>query len=451
MADWEEYNQDAGEDVPSGSWNRMFRIGSMGAKVGASSLAGKVRNFFSGDTDEIKEEQARELMRNNAEHVADVLGELKGASMKLGQLLSADPELLPDEFSEVIESLQKDAPPMTYDTAVQQIESSLGTDIDNIFDYFKPEPIGSASIGQVHRATLKTGEDVAVKIQYPGVIDALESDIKSLETLIVYGGLVADRQRLNEYMDEVREIILDEADYRNEALNMADFVDLLDEFDGVDCPKPFEEWTSKEVLVMEYVEGQKFDTALRDKAEGDRNELLSRWLELYNWLFHEKHYLHADPHPGNFLLDEDDTIWMLDFGCVKEFDPELPNGLLEIMVCCWEEDNERARELLKQLGFSTDESQIDAVDPDLLREYHGIVLEPFMVDEPFDFGSWQPATDGKKFMLENREMLKLVPPKDLILYFRLLSGIKGLLRKLDAKINVRQITDKTVRRTGLRD
>ncbi|MFB6351863.1 MAG: AarF/UbiB family protein [Bradymonadaceae bacterium] len=220
MSDWRDFDDEDGEEVPSGPWTRMFRLGSMAARVGSSSMASKLRSLVPFGDEQSREERLQKALEQNAQHVADVLGELKGASMKVGQLLSADPELLPDEFSEVISQLQRDAPPMTYETVVDQIEESLDRDLDAIFSYFGSEPIGAASIGQIHRARLHSGRDVAVKVQYPGVVEALESDLKTLERLLVYGRVVVDRDRLAEYFDEIREIILTEADYENEAWNM---------------------------------------------------------------------------------------------------------------------------------------------------------------------------------------------------------------------------------------
>lgn len=427
----------------------MLKIGSMGASVGISSVASKLRSYLPFGEKEVREERLKEAFEKNAEHVAEVLGNLKGASMKVGQLLSADPELLPDEFSDVISSLQRDAPPMTYETVVEQIEGALGRDIETIFSYFDPEPIGAASIGQVHRGRLEGGREVAVKVQYPGVADALESDLRTLRQMLVYARVVIDKERLDEYLAEVRDIVLTEADYENEAWNMDDFSDILDEREGIRSPRPVEKWTSRQVLTMEYVEGEKLDDALAERDEETRTRLLRRWMSMFSWLFHEKLYLHADPHPGNFLLDDDDVMWVLDFGCVKKFDAEFADGVLEILVACWQEDDERAVEIYKRLGFSADEADIDDIDPGMLRDYHEIILAPFLTEGPFDFSDWNPTLRAKKFMLTHPSFLKLVPPKDALLYLRVLSGIKGLLRKMGATVDAREVAEETARRRGL--
>ncbi len=432
--DWEELAGEKGERVPTSRLGRMFKLGSLSARVTASTMAGKVAGVFKRDPDAAADHFER-LYAKNAHRVVDVLGELKGASLKVGQLLSADPELLPDEFSQGLTALQKDVPPMTYNTVKAQLEEAFDRPMEMVFDYFDDEPIGSASIGQVHRARLQSGEDVAVKVQYPGVVDSLESDLKTLKNFLVYGKVAIDGQRMDEYFEEVRRIVLEEADYESEAENMARLRSVLAEREGVTAPKPYVEWTRPTVLVMEYMEGTKFDDALEEMEDHDRrDEILERWVVNYAWMFHEAHLLHADPHPGNFLLDEDGQIVVLDFGCVKEVSPDFADGILDVLVAYWAGDMERVLEAYRRAGYGIDGTE--EIDLDLLAEYQDIILACFARNEPFDFGSWQPAMEGKKFMLRHPSFWKLPPPSEGLAFFRVLSGIKGLLYKLDAKINV---------------
>jgi predicted unusual protein kinase regulating ubiquinone biosynthesis (AarF/ABC1/UbiB family) len=450
--DWEKLAGEEGEEVTSSRLSRMLQLGRMGARVGASSLASKLKSKLTGGSAAEREEALREAYAKNARHMVDVLGKLKGASMKVGQLLSADPELMPDGFADELSALQRDAPPMTYMTVKRQIEEALDRPIETVFTRFDPEPIGSASIGQVHRARLDTGEEVAVKVQYPGVADSLESDLKSLRSMMTYGRAVVERERLDDWLAEIREILRREADYRLEAENLGRFHELLAEREGLRAPRPFPERSAETVLVMEFMEGEKLDDALQRMGEEERNEWLERWLLTFVWMFHELSEIHADPHPGNFLLQGDDLV-MLDFGCVKSYDPSFTDGMLEILDCCWQDDHERAREVYLRLGFGVEGSlSIEDIDPDLLWEYHNIVLAPFLRDEPFAFEGWTPAMDGKMFMMRHPSFLKLVPPRDALLYFRMLSGIKGLLARFDARINVyRNAVDIARRRDVLTD
>ena len=160
----------------------MLKVGKMGIGVSATSLMHHLNSRIrTNDSREDSRESLLAFREKQAKKIVDVLGELKGASMKIGQVLSSDPDLIPEGYMDVLSQLQSDAPAMTYKTVQKQIETALDRPIESVFQTFDPEPIGSASIGQVHQGTLKTGEPVAVKVQYPGILETLESDLQNLE------------------------------------------------------------------------------------------------------------------------------------------------------------------------------------------------------------------------------------------------------------------------------
>lgn len=445
--DWEKLAGEKGEKVSSSRLERMMKLGGMGAGVAASSFAGKMKNLITRGGDD--DQELSDNLKKNAEKMADVLGELKGASMKIGQILSADPEMIPPEFAQGLERLQKSAPPMTWMTVKSQIETALDLPIEAAFRDFNPEPIGAASIGQVHRATLDTGEDVAIKVQYPGVADALESDMETLRSMLIWARPFIDRKRLNHYFDEIREVLLIEADYTREAEQLARFREHFSEKPEFRIPRPYPELTRPTVLVMEYVEGEKLDHALERLEQDERNVLLQRFIGMYVWMFHELFELHADPHPGNFMLDAEGRLVLLDFGAVRKFEPAFSDAILELLDTCWEDDPERALRIYEETGFGGENFRFGDFDPALITEYHEIVLTPFMTTGKFDFGDWKPAIESKKFMMRNPPFMKLVPPPDALLYFRVLSGIKGLLARFGAQINVYDLAVETAERRGV--
>ena len=443
--DWEKLAGETGESVQTGRFKRALTLGSMGAKVTASTVAGKLGGYMRTSQDK-RDEYLQKVEEKKARLIVEALGKLKGASMKVGQLLSSDPEFLSGELGEMLSSLQSSAPPMTYQTVKAQIEAAFDLPMEMVFQTFDPEPIGAASIGQVHRAKLPSGESVAVKIQYPGVVESLESDLKSLATVLRYGRAVMDKERLDAYLGEIRNVILQEADYLKEAENLARFHERIKTREGLLVPRPYLEHSRKSVLVMEFMKGEKLDEALLAIPKGPRrDELLTRWVSIFPWMFHECQELHTDPHPGNFLLDEDDNIVILDFGCVKSFSEEFTDGFLDILDACWEDDPARAIDLYFSLGYYRGKREID---PDLLRDYHGFFLAPFLKNEPFEFGSWTPGQDARSFMVRHPSFLQLIPPAEALPYFRVLSGIKGLLAKTDAEINVCEMARDTARRRG---
>lgn len=445
--DWEKLAGEKGERVSSSKFQRVFKLGSVGAGVAASSFASKLKNIVTGSGAD--DAELSEAYRKNADKMALVLGQLKGASMKVGQMLSADPEALPPEFVESLESLQRDAPPMTYNTVKEVIETALDRPLDVVFKTFDPEPVGAASIGQVHRATLDTGEDVAIKVQYPGVAEALESDLDTLKNMLVWGRPFIAKEKLDRYFEEIREVLMTEADYLQEAENLERFNEHLADRDDIVVPKPYLEHTRPNVLVMEYMEGEKLDVALETMEPAERDEMLYRWLALFVWMFHELNELHADPHPGNFLLRDDGKLALLDFGCVKHFEPRFADGMMEIVTTTWTDEPERALEIYEELGFGDKRLDISKIDPQLLADYHNIVLAPFVQPGDFAFGGWQPGIEGRNFMLSHPSMMQLTPPPHMLMYFRLLSGIKGLLGKFDAKIDIKPLARETAERRGL--
>lgn len=446
MANWEKLAGEKGEAVPSGRFGRMLKLGALSARVTANSLVGKATGLFAAD----EEAHRQQLMQKNARQIVDTLGQLKGASMKVGQLLSADPELTPEGFSEMLSGLQRSAPPMTFMTVRDQLEAAFDRPLDAVFSYFDPEPLGAASIGQVHRARLTSGEDVAVKIQYPGVADALESDLRSLAAVMGYGRAVVDRQRLDEYMDEIRAILVQEADYMQEADALARWHTLLEQRPGLRCPRPFHQWTRKNILTMELVRGEKLDDALNRLPDGpERQRLLESWVHTFSWMFHEIHELHADPHPGNFLLEPDGGLVLLDFGSTKRFDPAFTDGLLQILIGCWLDEPEHAPRLYVELGFGANGINIADIDPLMLEAYHRIILAPFLTDTAFDFSNWKPAQEVKQFMKDNPKFMKLIPPRHALPYFRVLSGIKGLLAKVGGHVNVCRPSIEIAKRRGM--
>lgn len=445
--DWEKLAGEKGERVTSSKFGRMMKLGSVGAGVAASSLAGKVKSLIS--TGDEAEDALSENYRRNAARMTEVLGQLKGASMKVGQMLSADPEGIPEEFAEGLALLQRSAPPMTWSTVSKQVEDALDRPIEAVFSRFDPDPIGAASIGQVHRARLDTGEEVAVKIQYPGVSDALESDLETLKSMLVWGRPFVEKEKLDRYFAEIREVLIQEADYEQEAQQLLRFRELVADRPDLRVPKAYPEHSRKTVLVMEYVEGQKLDDALEEMPPDQRDEYLFRFLAVYVWMFHELQEIHADPHPGNFLIDEEDRLVLLDFGCVKAFEAEFPDGMLDILAALWDGDTERILNIYARLGFGGENFDPSKIDLDALDAYHEIVLAPFLADGAFDFGGWSPTIQAKKFMLANPALLALTPPPDMLLYFRLLSGIKGLLTRFNARLDVVTLARQTAERRGI--
>jgi predicted unusual protein kinase regulating ubiquinone biosynthesis (AarF/ABC1/UbiB family) len=448
VADESETPPGAGGAPTTGRFGRALKLSGLATRVTGSVIAHSVKRAFGGGSSDPDHHAGSAALLANAERIVKTMGEMKGAAMKVGQLLSADPDLIHPDFADRLSSLQRNAPPMTFDMVRSQIEAAFGRPIGQLYAEFEPEPIGAASIGQVHRARLHGGRVVAVKVQYPGITATLDSDLRNLGAVLSMGRVFLSRERLDQFIEEARGAILDEADYELEARTLAKFRRLLAHRPGLRVPEPFPEYTARTVVTMEYIAGGKLDEVLLtldDQAEKDR--LITRFVETFVWMFHEHYVLHADPHPGNFLLDEQHNIVLLDFGCVKDFDPELCDGVLYLLRHFWEGDMHALEQRFRLMGFGTPDAKFP--DHEVLRAYHDLILAPIKHDAPFDFDGWSVHARLRTFLRENFELIRMIPPAGLILYFRVLAGLKGQMTRMKANINLRAIAEEQCRRKGV--
>jgi len=310
----------AGDDrKPVGRRQRFFKLTKMSASVASNYARGQLRGVFQD-----AETRAREKARTDArsgELIAQTLGELKGAAMKVGQIASVARDLLPPDLMDALTPLQRDAPPMDYDVISGQIERELGSPPELLFQRFDPEPFAAASIGQVHRARTDDGREVVVKVQYPGVADSVDSDLAHLKLALRASGLVTTRKAaLDAFFAELRDRMREETDYTHEAQNVRWFRQLHQDDAHIIIPEVVGERSSGRILTLTYEAGdriQDMDAAGYDQAT--RNLLGQRLAHMMYRQIFELHAVHADPNPANFAFRQDGTVVMYDFGCVKAF------------------------------------------------------------------------------------------------------------------------------------
>ncbi|MFN3198713.1 MAG: ABC1 kinase family protein [Bradymonadia bacterium] len=431
--DWETLAGGQGQKPTTGRLGRAIKLGGLATRVTGSLIAGGIKGKILG-----KERGAAaqaDVFMKNADRIVETMGQLKGAAMKIGQMLSIDTDGLPPEFVDRLSALQKSAPPMDWDTLRGQVEGALDRPIEDAFQFFDPEPIGSASIGQVHKARLFDGTDVAVKIQYPGIAQTLESDLKNLSTLLNLGRVFASRERLEGFLEEARQSLLEEANYTLEAENLVKYGPLLSSLPGIRTPKAFPELTAPTVLTMEFIEGQKIDDGLMAMTDVEaQQQILERFIHAFVWMFHDHQIIHADPHPGNFLLTEDGDIALLDFGCISTFSETFSDGMLHLLKAYWDRDGQATRDHYRRLGFGPEDGTLPSAE--MLVEYHDLILTPMGHRGPFNFGDWAVNAQIRKFMRTHLEFLKMVPPPESLMYFRVVAGIKGLLNRVAVPVDV---------------
>lgn len=412
----------------SGRIGRLMKMGSLAASVGGAAVARKLAGKLFDDEQE-REAKTREQLVESGKKIVRAMGEMKGAAMKIGQLMSAAPDHFPREVLDELKVLQREAPSMPYEMVAECIDRGLGTPLRDVFAYFDPAPLGAASIGQVHRARLFDGRTVAVKVQYPGIADTLESDVRNFGSMLTMARVVADRDRLEDYIEEVKKGLLEEADYELEARNLEKYGAMFAPRERIVVPKVIREYSSKSVLTMDFIDGEKLDVGLSKVADAaERNALGVELSHLFIWMFHEQFVLHADPHPGNFLLTPEHKIALLDFGCVREYEPTFPDGWLDVLVCKWTHDRDRLVDVFDRLGFAV-KSGARPVDGKQLSDFLEISCAPFLYDREFDWGTWNPIKSIETFIKGNLGFLKYSAPPQAIFYYRVAAGVWGFLQR----------------------
>ncbi len=298
-------------------------------------------------------------MLRTADDVTRTMGEMKGAVMKVGQVLSLMAGVLPDEMAAQLATLQSNAPPMSYDLVREVFEREYGQQPEEVFKKFEKRPFAAASIGQVHRAELHDGTKVAVKVQYPGVREAIDHDLANVGMMIKLGGLVARGLDATTLVKDLEAGIRAELDYLREARWQQRFFEAFEGHGFVRVPRVYHELTRGTVLVQEYIEGKPFSAAASlPQAQKDRvGEMIYRFC--FGSLY--RHGLfNGDPHPGNYLLLEDGGIAFVDYGCVAEFDQGTIEGFMRLIRALnvgdieeWRRSTEAIGILLPGAPFST--------------------------------------------------------------------------------------------------
>jgi predicted unusual protein kinase regulating ubiquinone biosynthesis (AarF/ABC1/UbiB family) len=327
------------------------------------------------------------------------LGTLKGGAMKLGQLLSMQKGVLPEETIQELSQLQRQAPGMHPTLARTQFKSALGKYPEEMFRTFEPEPFAAASLGQVHRAITLKGERVAVKIQYPAIRTSLENDFKLLRSAMLPGRISGHVPVA--VLDEIQRGILEETDYLHEADNVDFFRHGLAELEYLKIPRVYRELSSNRVLTMSFIEGETLAEFLKRKPSVAMRELVTvRLREMFEaqtcWLG----ALHADSHPGNYLFQPDGAIGLVDFGCVKHLSFDISEYFDNFRRRIWREGEAGTRKFFIGVGPEVPYQRLRKMVPLLERladYYHPNNGETDLV---MDYGNSKANAESKKLGME---------------------------------------------------
>ena len=423
---------------PEGALRRLQAFGGLQAQVALAYLAYWVRSWFL-EADR-REQELGEAHLRAAIKMLRTMGYLRGAAMKLGQALANFPDILPDQFVETLERLHFEAPPMHFALLREHVRNELGRDPEAIFATFDPRAFAAASLGQVHRAVLKSGQVAAVKIQYPAMGRSVRSDFRNLSAFLLPLRLGRGWEPLKAQFEEVRRVIERETDYEQEAETQRRARALFQEDDQVLVPRVHDELSTRRVLTMEYLDGVHVQAFL---AGNPSQELRDHFGGLIVRAGCRLHYagrlLYADIHPGNFLFRADGRLGFLDFGCVRLCtDREWEcNRLADRAIFGVEDDVVRA--VRASLGLAEGEE----TDPGPLArsvEFGRWMWRPYQHDGPFDFsdpGWMREGVDRYVAVGRARVATPWLPMNAFVArwYF----GMGAMLYRLRARVDVRAI------------
>ncbi len=415
---------------------RFFKLAGMTASVASQYAGQRARRLFGQEQDEAARSEHYSRM---AGQLVDTLGELKGAVMKVGQIASQTQDFLPREFSDALQKLQKEAPPMPFDVIVGQVEAELGKPLGELFEYLQEEPYAAASIGQVHRARMHSGEDVIVKVQYPGVDDSCDSDLKQLRMALRLGGLLKmPKDHVDQLFAEIRVRLKEELDYENEARNLEAFQEFHQDDEWIRIPRVISSHSARRVLTMELLEGDHISAITPEKYSQDTINLIGHriFTMMADQLFRFQ-CIHGDPHAGNFAYRPDGTIILYDFGCVKKLKPEIVEAYRKALVSALAEDYAALDQHLIDLGARV-ESQ-PAVDQAYYAMWRDILVKPFNSDAPYDFAE---SDIHKHVAAKTTTVFKYLdyfkPPVESIFIDRMIAGHYWMMKRLGVQAAFRE-------------
>jgi len=288
----------------------------------------------------------------NADRTKKVILELNGLFLKVGQLISIMSNIAPEAYGHILESLQDNTPHSDFSLIKKSLETELGDNVSNLFTEFDEVPIASASIGQVHKAVLNTGEQVAVKIQHPNVRKLAIVDLGIIEKLIGLVSRFFKIKGIDHVYNQVKEMIYEELNYTAEAGNMETISLSCEAIEGIKIPKVYSEYSSEKVLTTEFCEGTKITNVKQLNDWGiNENNIAEKLIFVYCEMILNHGYYHADPHPGNLLVNQNGEIIILDFGAIGKLNDEMRESIPVLVRAIVSKDQEAVLEALKKMGF----------------------------------------------------------------------------------------------------
>ncbi|MFD2037591.1 ABC1 kinase family protein [Belliella marina] len=369
------------QSIPTSKVQRAAKFISTGAKVGGNYVKHYAKKVVNPSMTK------DELHNNNANDIYNSLSELKGSALKVAQMMSMDKNILPRAYQDKFTMAQYSAPPLSYPLVVKTFQKYFGKTPEAIFDTFTKSAVNAASIGQVHQAT-QGDKKLAVKIQYPGVADSVSSDLKLVRPFALRL-LNMNEKELDHYMEEVEEKLLEETDYTLEVQRSKEISEACSHIENLNFPKYYEELSADRVITMDWIDGKHIKEWLEtNPTQEDKNRIGQALWDFYHHQVHNLMQVHADPHPGNFIIQNDGKLGIIDFGCVKVIPEDFYKGYFSLIKRELLINEDELNEIFYGLEFISDKDTEEekVYFKGMFKEMISLLGKPFHVDT-FDFAN----------------------------------------------------------------
>src|SRR5579863_397817 len=414
---------------------RTLRIFVLTALVFTDYFSHPLLSFFK--TSSRRQASRRRLHRRNAVRLREAAVSLKGILIKMGQFLSTRVDLLPEEYTEEFALLQDQVPPVPFIQIRKRIQEELGKDPLDLFSRFEEVPVASASLGQVHGAQLD-GRKVAVKVQYPGIQDVVEADLRAVRIILVFLKQYIKTIRFDILYDEFSTLLHKEMDYIKEGKNAERFRENFSQDARIVVPKVIWSHSTRHVLTLEYVEGIKINQFEAMKAQGiSLKDVATLLVESYIQQILEFRFFHGDPHPGNLFIqphpDPADPLRLVfvDFGLMQEVSPETYEGIQRMILAIINRDNHGIALAMRDLGFISRTEQMRDIE-----KVVSFFMERYRDLSPRQFGNITFAQVAEDFATIFRVFPNLQVPDHFILFARTSGMLNGLCSRLNPDLNL---------------
>ena len=400
---------------------RVARYANLGTSAGSIALK------FLGTRLLNKEHE------KNAEDLKNILGGLKGPIMKIAQLLSTVPDLLPQEYVNELTKLQSNAPPMGWNFVKRRMKNELGFDWLDSFDSFEKEPFAAASLGQVHRAVYK-GENVVCKLQYPDMNSIVDADVNQLKLIFSIYKKIDSSIDTSEIQKEISVRIKEELEYKQEQKHIQLFNLIFSEFNEVKIPKVYKEISTNRLLSMNFLPGNKL-LHFKKYPHAVRQKIAKNMFTAWYYPFYKYGVIHGDPHLGNYSSDKNANINLLDFGCIRVFKPSFVKGVIDLYHAIKDNDTDLAIYAYESWGFENISKDLI----DVLNIWARFLYSPLMENKLRKMQDTNSSTYGAEAASKVHRELKKIggvkPPREFVFMDRAAIGLGSVFLHLDAKLN----------------